>query len=163
MSSVRVLVGTRKGAFILTADGTRRTWQVNGPHFAGWEVYHVKGSPVAPNRLYLSQGNSWFGQIVQRSDDGGATWETVDEVMIALSGPATQRSLIDALEARCPMLLGTIRDHHTKLRRPYLRFYANEEDLSNQSPDAPLPEAVVSGREPFLVIGAMSGGEFSGS
>lgn len=83
-----------------------------------------------------------------------------DEVVIVLEGPATQRSLLDALEARYPMLLGTIRDHRTKLRRPYLRFYANEQDLSHESPDAPLPDAVVAGREPFLVIGAMSGGEF---
>lgn len=83
-----------------------------------------------------------------------------DEVVIALEGPATQRSLLDALEARYPMLRGTIRDHQTKLRRPYLRFYANEQDLSHESLDAPLPDAVISGREPFLVIGAMSGGEF---
>lgn len=80
------------------------------------------------------------------------------EVVIAVEGPATQRTLLEALEARFPMLRGTIRDHHTKQRRPYLRFYANEEDLSHESPDAPLPDAVVSGREPFLVIGAMSGG-----
>lgn len=83
-----------------------------------------------------------------------------DEVVIVLEGPATQRSLLDALEDRFPMLRGTIRDHQTKVRRPYLRFYANEQDLSHESPDAPLPDAVISGREPFLVIGAMSGGEF---
>ncbi|MCC6486670.1 MAG: exo-alpha-sialidase [Candidatus Hydrogenedentes bacterium] len=74
MSNVRVLVGTRKGAFILTADGTRKKWKVSGPHFAGWEVYHMKGSPVDPNRLYASQVSGWFGQIIQRSDDGGKTW-----------------------------------------------------------------------------------------
>jgi len=84
-----------------------------------------------------------------------------DEVVIALDGPVTQRRLLDALEAQYPMLLGTIRDHKTKLRRPYLRFYANKQDLSHESPDAPLPDAVVSGREPFLVIGAMSGGELT--
>jgi len=77
MSHVRVLVGTRKGAFILTADGKRQDWQVSGPHFAGWEIYHVKGSPVDPNRLYASQSSSWFGQVMQRSNDGGATWETI--------------------------------------------------------------------------------------
>jgi hypothetical protein len=71
MSSVRVLVGTRKGAFILTADGARKRWKVSGPHFAGWEIYHVKGSPVDPNRIYASQTSAWFGQIIQRSDDGG--------------------------------------------------------------------------------------------
>lgn len=86
-----------------------------------------------------------------------------DEVVIVLDGPATQRSLLDALEARYPMLVGTIRDHQTKQRRPYLRFYATEQDLSHESPDAPLPDAVASGREPFLVIGAMSGGAFEGS
>jgi len=74
MSKVRVLVGTRKGAFILSADGKRDNWQVSGPHFAGWEIYHLKGSPVDPNRIYCSQSSSWFGQIIQRSDDGGNTW-----------------------------------------------------------------------------------------
>jgi photosystem II stability/assembly factor-like uncharacterized protein len=74
VSKVRVLVGTRKGAFILTADGKRETWDVSGPHFAGWEIYHLKGSPVDPNRIYVSQSSGWFGQIIQRSDDGGKTW-----------------------------------------------------------------------------------------
>jgi photosystem II stability/assembly factor-like uncharacterized protein len=74
MSSVRVLVGTRKGAFVLTSDGKREKWHVSGPHFAGWEIYHLKGSPADPNRLYASQSSSWFGQIIQRSDDGGKSW-----------------------------------------------------------------------------------------
>jgi BNR/Asp-box repeat len=74
MSSIRLLVGTKKGAFILTSDGTRKQWDVSGPHFAGWEMYHLKGSPVEPNRIYASQTSSWFGQIIQRSDDGGKTW-----------------------------------------------------------------------------------------
>jgi hypothetical protein len=74
MSQVRVLVGTRKGAFVLTSDGKREKWDVSGPHFAGWEMYHLKGSPVNPNRLYASQTSGWFGQIIQRSDDGGKTW-----------------------------------------------------------------------------------------
>ncbi|GJL52279.1 MAG: hypothetical protein NPIRA01_35060 [Nitrospirales bacterium] len=76
MSRVRVLVGTRKGAFVLTSDGKRQQWDINGPHFGGWELYHIKGSPADPNRLYASQSSSWFGQIIQRSDDGGKTWET---------------------------------------------------------------------------------------
>lgn len=76
MSNVRVLVGTRKGAFILTSDGKRQSWDVSGPHFAGWEIYHLKGSPVDPNRLYASQSSGWFGQVIQRSNDGGKTWET---------------------------------------------------------------------------------------
>jgi photosystem II stability/assembly factor-like uncharacterized protein len=71
------LVGTRKGAFILTSDGKRSRWDVAGPHFAGWEIYHVKGSPADPNRLYASQSSGWFGQQIQRSDDGGKTWEPV--------------------------------------------------------------------------------------
>jgi photosystem II stability/assembly factor-like uncharacterized protein len=74
MSGVRVLVGTRKGAFVLTSDGKRQNWDVQGPHFAGWEIYHLKGSPVDPNRIYASQTSGWFGQIIQRSDDGGKTW-----------------------------------------------------------------------------------------
>jgi hypothetical protein len=76
MSTVRVLVGTKKGAFILTSDGARKDWKVSGPHFAGWEIFHLKGSSVDPNRLYASQSNSWFGQVIQRSNDGGKTWET---------------------------------------------------------------------------------------
>ena len=77
MSSVRVLVGTRKGAFVCTSDGKRRQWQISGPHFAGWEIYHVKGSPVDANRLYASQSSGWFGQQIERSNDGGTTWEAV--------------------------------------------------------------------------------------
>lgn len=75
MSNIRVLVGTKKGAFILTADGKRKNWDVSGPHFAGWEMYHLKGSSVDPNRIYASQSSGWFGQVIQRSDDGGKTWE----------------------------------------------------------------------------------------
>src|SRR2546427_7304283 len=71
MSRVRVLVGTRKGAFVLESDGKRERWDVSGPHFGGWEIYHLKGSPADPNRLYVSQGTSWFGQLIQRSNDGG--------------------------------------------------------------------------------------------
>jgi photosystem II stability/assembly factor-like uncharacterized protein len=74
MSKVRILVGTRKGAFVLTSDGKREKWDVSGPHFAGWEIYHLKGSPVNPNRIYASQTSGWFGQIIQRSDDGAKTW-----------------------------------------------------------------------------------------
>ncbi|MBI4547729.1 MAG: exo-alpha-sialidase [Ignavibacteriae bacterium] len=74
MSGVRVLVGTRKGVFILTSDSKRQKWDVSGPNFAGWEIYHMKGSPSDPNRIYTSQTSGWFGQIIQRSDDGGKTW-----------------------------------------------------------------------------------------
>jgi photosystem II stability/assembly factor-like uncharacterized protein len=77
MSRVRVLVGTHKGAFVLESDGKRQRWDVSGPHFAGWDIYHLKGSPVDPNRLYASQTSGWFGQVIQRSSDGGKTWEPV--------------------------------------------------------------------------------------
>jgi photosystem II stability/assembly factor-like uncharacterized protein len=91
MSGVRVLVGTRKGAFILTADGKRERWNVSGPHFAGWELYHVKGSPVEPNRLYASQSSGWFGQLIQRSDDGGKTWEPVGNEFTYEGVPGTHQ------------------------------------------------------------------------
>src|SRR5207245_2745302 len=75
MSGVRVLVGTRKGAFVLTSDGKRGGWEIAGPHFGGWEMYHLKASPADPNRLYAAQSTGWFGQLIQRSNDGGKTWE----------------------------------------------------------------------------------------
>jgi photosystem II stability/assembly factor-like uncharacterized protein len=77
MTGVRVLVGTRKGAFILTADGARKDWKVDGPHFGGWEMYHLKGSPADHDRIYASQSTGWFGQLIQRSEDGGVTWNPV--------------------------------------------------------------------------------------
>ena len=75
MGKIRVLVGTKKGAFVLSSDGKRKKWSVAGPHFAGWEIYHLKGSPADPDRIYASQSSSWFGQIIQRSSDGGKSWE----------------------------------------------------------------------------------------
>ncbi|HXJ92211.1 MAG TPA: exo-alpha-sialidase [Terriglobia bacterium] len=75
MSKVRVLAGTRKGAFILESDGKREKWDISGPFFAGWEIFHMKGSPADPNRIYVSQTSSWSGQVIQRSSDGGKTWE----------------------------------------------------------------------------------------
>jgi photosystem II stability/assembly factor-like uncharacterized protein len=89
MSGVRVLVGTRKGAFVLTADGKRDRWKVCGPHFAGWEIYHLQGSPADPNRLYASQTSGWFGQVIQRSDDGGATWAPVGNQFTYDGDPGT--------------------------------------------------------------------------
>jgi hypothetical protein len=91
MSGVRVLVGTRKGAFILTADGGRRQWAVEGPRFGGWEVYHLKGSPADPDRLYASQSSAWFGQVLPRSDDGGKTWETVGNGFAYEGEPGTHQ------------------------------------------------------------------------
>jgi photosystem II stability/assembly factor-like uncharacterized protein len=87
MSKIRVLVGTKKGAFILGSDGKRRNWTVSGPHFAGWEIYHLKGSVADPNRIYASQSSGWFGQIIQRSDDGGQTWNTPGSSPEALQEP----------------------------------------------------------------------------
>jgi hypothetical protein len=77
MSRIRVLVGTRKGAFIFEGSGARREWEISGPHFAGWEIYHLKASPVNTERIYASQSSAWFGQVMQRSDDGGVTWSPV--------------------------------------------------------------------------------------
>jgi len=91
MSTVRVLVGTRKGAFILTSDGKREDWTVNGPLFAGWEMYHLKGSPAEPNRIYASQSSGWFGQTMQRSDDGGASWTPVGNKFTYEGVPGTHQ------------------------------------------------------------------------
>jgi hypothetical protein len=91
MSGVRVLVGTRKGAFILTSDGARERWDVSGPHFGGWEIFHVKGSPADPNRLYASQSSGWFGQVIQRSNDGGQTWEPVGNKFAYDGVPGTHK------------------------------------------------------------------------
>ena len=89
MSSVRVLVGTRKGAFVISSSGSRERWTIDGPHFKGWEIYHLKGSPADPDRIYASQSSSWFGQVVHRSDDGGRTWETVGNAFSYEGDPGT--------------------------------------------------------------------------
>ena len=91
MSKVRVLVGTRKGAFILESDGKREKWDIHGPHFGGWELYHLKGSPADPNRIYASQTSGWFGQLIQRSNDGGKTWEPVDNKFVYDGVPGTHK------------------------------------------------------------------------
>ncbi len=93
MSNVRVLVGTHKGAFVLTSDGKRKDWQVSGPFFAGWEVYHLKGSEADPNRIYASQTSGWFGQLIQRSDDGGKTWHQPGLRSEAISPPGPPTAL----------------------------------------------------------------------
>ena len=91
MSGVRVLVGTRKGAFVLTADAKRTRWDISGPHFAGWEIYHLKGSPADPQRLYASQSSGWFGQQIQRSNDGGTTWEPMGNQFVYDGVPGTHQ------------------------------------------------------------------------
>ena len=88
---VRLLVGTRKGAFVLTSDDARKKWDVSGPHFAGWEAYHLKGSPADPNRIYASQSSGWFGQQIQRSNDGGRTWEPVGNKFVYDGVPGTHQ------------------------------------------------------------------------
>lgn len=91
MSKVRVLVGTRKGAFVLESDGQRREWRIRGPHFGGWEIYHVKGSAIDPDRLYASQASAWFGQVIHRSDDGGETWNPVGNQFTYKGVPGTHQ------------------------------------------------------------------------
>jgi photosystem II stability/assembly factor-like uncharacterized protein len=91
MSGVRVLVGTRKGAFTLTSDAKRERWDISGPHFAGWEIYHLKGSPADPDRLYASQTSGWFGQVIQRSNDGGKTWEPAGNEFVYDGDPGTHQ------------------------------------------------------------------------
>ena len=91
MSMVRVLVGTRKGAFVLTSDAKRARWNVCGPYFGGWEIYHLKGSPADPHRLYASQSSGWFGQQIQRSNDGGQTWEPVGNTFVYDGVPGTHQ------------------------------------------------------------------------
>jgi photosystem II stability/assembly factor-like uncharacterized protein len=91
MSGVRVLVGTRKGAFILTSDGRREKWDVSGPFFGGWQFYHLKASPADPDRIYASQSNDWFGQTMQRSNDGGKTWDTVGNKFLYDGVPGTHQ------------------------------------------------------------------------
>jgi photosystem II stability/assembly factor-like uncharacterized protein len=91
MSTVRVLVGTRKGAFVLTADAKRARWEVSGPHFGGWEIYHLKGSSADPHRLYASQSSGWFGQQIQRSNDGGQTWTPVGNQFVYDGVPGTHQ------------------------------------------------------------------------
>jgi hypothetical protein len=91
MSKVRLLVGTRKGAFVLTSDGKRSQWKVSGPHFAGWEIYHLKGSPADAQRLYASQTSDWFGQVIHRSDDGGESWTPVGNEFTYTGTPGTHQ------------------------------------------------------------------------
>src|SRR5690242_3330970 len=91
MAQVRVLAGTRKGAFVLSSDEKREKWSVTGPHFGGWEIYHLKGSPANPNRIYASQSTGWHGQMIQRSDDGGRTWEAVGNKFVYDGVPGTHQ------------------------------------------------------------------------
>ncbi len=156
MSSVRVLVGTKKGAFVLTADGKRKDWTVSGPHFAGWEIYHMKGSPVDPDRIYASQTSGWFGQIVQRSDDGGKTWHQPglkpgEPEMPSFPAKAPNRFVYDQSEASGKPL--TTHQWYDGTQRPweFKRVWHLEPSLAE-------PDTVYAGVEDAALFRSTDGG-----
>ena len=158
MGTIRVLVGTRKGAFILTSDGKRKQWTVNGPHFAGWELYHLKGSPVDPNRLYASQTSSWFGQVIQRSDDGGNTWHppgTKPEDLMGQDGmPKGESNMFvydESQETGKPL---TTHQHYDGSQRPweFKRVWHLEPSLTD-------PDTVYAGVEDAALFRSTNGGQ----
>ncbi len=157
MSQVRVLVGTRKGAFILESDGKREKWNVSGPHFAGWEMYHLKASPADPNRIYASQTSGWFGQLIQRSDDGGKTWHQPGTPPGALPVPgppqaASNKFVYDAsAETGKPL---TTHQHYDGTQRPweFKRVWHLEPSLTD-------PDAVYAGVEDAALFRSTDGGE----
>ncbi len=154
MSNVRVLVGTRKGAFVLTSDGKREKWDVSGPHFAGWELYHVKGSPADPNRLYASQSSSWFGQVIQRSDDGGKTWHQpgTPAGQPAEPGPPKSESNKFAYDATAKPL--TTHQWYDGTQHPweFKRVWHLEPSLTD-------PDTVYAGVEDAAIFRSTDGGE----
>jgi photosystem II stability/assembly factor-like uncharacterized protein len=154
MSKVRVLVGTRKGAFILTSDGKREKWDVSGPHFAGWELYHVKGSPADPNRLYASQSSGWFGQLIQRSDDGGKTWHQpgTPAGQPAEPGPPKSESNKFAYDAAAKPL--TTHQWYDGTQHPweFKRVWHLEPSLTD-------PDTVFAGVEDAAIFRSTDGGE----
>jgi BNR/Asp-box repeat protein len=157
MSKVRVLVGTRKGAFILESDGTRKKWDVSGPHFAGWEMYHLKGSPTDPNRIYASQTSGWFGQIIQRSDDGGKSWHQPGTPPGEASAPgppkaASNKFVYDAsAETGKPL---TTHQWYDGTQRPweFKRVWHLEPSLTD-------PDTVYAGVEDAALFRSTDGGE----
>jgi photosystem II stability/assembly factor-like uncharacterized protein len=157
MSKVRVLVGTRKGAFILESDGKREKWEVSGPHFAGWEMYHLKGSPADPNRIYASQTSGWFGQLIQRSDDGGKTWHQPGTPPGEPPAPgppkaASNKFVYDAsAETGKPL---TTHQHYDGTQRPweFKRVWHLEPSLTD-------PDAVYAGVEDAALFRSTDGGE----
>src|SRR5246127_749787 len=155
MSQVRVLAGTRKGAFILTSDGKRQNWDVSGPHFAGWEIYHMKGSPVDPNRIYVSQTSGWFGQVIQRSDDGGKTWHqpgTPKGQEVTPEGAPKGESNKFAYDANGAAL--TTHQWYDGTQHPweFKRVWHLEPSLSN-------PDAVYAGAEDAALFRSTDGGQ----
>jgi len=156
MSTVRLLIGTRKGAFILTSDGMRKKWDVSSPHFGGWEMYHLKGSPADPNRLYASQTSSWFGQIIQRSDDGGKTWETPggEKIPGSYDPPAgvSNKFVYDtSAESGKPL---TTHQHYDGTQRPweFKRVWHLEPSLTD-------PDTVYAGVEDAALFRSTDGGQ----
>jgi hypothetical protein len=155
MTQVRVLVGTRKGAFILTSDGKREKWDVSGPHFAGWEMYHLKGSPVDPNRIYASQTSGWFGQVIQRSDDGGKTWHqpgTPAGEQAAPAGPPKGESNKFAYDASAKPL--TTHQWYDGTQHPweFKRVWHLEPSLTE-------PDTVYAGVEDAAIFRSADGGK----
>lgn len=155
MSKIRVLVGTRKGAFILTSDDRKR-WSVEGPLFAGWEIFHMKGSPVDPNRIYASQHSSWFGQIVQRSDDGGKTWDTPGGEKLPetfdLSGEGSNKFLYDTSpETGAPLTTHLFYDG-TQHPWEFKRVWHFEPSLDD-------PDVVYAGVEDAAIFRTTDGGK----
>ena len=154
MSRVRVLVGTRKGAFILTSDGKREQWDVSGPHFAGWELYHLKGSPADPNRLYASQSSGWFGQMIQRSDDGGKTWHQPGTAAgePAAPGPPKSESNKFAYDAAAKPL--TTHQWYDGTQHPweFKRVWHLEPSLTD-------PDTVYAGVEDAAIFRSTDGGQ----
>jgi photosystem II stability/assembly factor-like uncharacterized protein len=155
MSRVRVLVGTKKGAFILESDGTRKKWTVAGPHFAGWEIYHLKGSPADPNRIYASQTSGWFGQIVQRSDDGGKTWHTPGSRPEDLKGehgmPKGESNKFAYDQSAAPL---TTHQHYDGTQKPWVfkRVWHIEPSLAD-------PDTAFAGVEDAAIFKTTNGGK----
>ncbi len=156
MSKVRVLVGTRKGAFILESDGKREKWDVSGPYFAGWELYHIKGSPVDPNRLYASQTSGWYGQMIQRSDDGGKTWEAPGGEKMPVPGamppPAANKFVYDSSpETGKPL---TTHQWYDGTQKPWVfkRVWHLEPSLTD-------PDTVYAGVEDAALFRSTDGGK----
>jgi photosystem II stability/assembly factor-like uncharacterized protein len=156
MSGIRVLVGTRKGAFVLSSDGKRKTWEVAGPHFAGWEIYHLKGSPADPNRIYASQTSGWFGQVIQRSDDGGKTWDAPGGGVTTgpggmLAGESNRFVYDDSPETGKPLMTHQFYDG-TQKPWVFKRVWHLEPSLDD-------PDAVYAGIEDAALFRSTDGGK----